>query len=318
MNNQRKHSRQIQRLLLFFLLISCGGITLTTAASSKEPITVCVSIVPQKYFTEKIGGTLVDVNVMVEPGSNPANYEPKPRQMVALAKTMIYFSIGVPFENAWLDKIAAANPKMQIVRTQKGIEKIRMKRHIGHHDGDHPQEVQKRSDDHTAKPHQHGIKDPHIWLSPPLVMLQARNILHALTNADPAHRSVYETNYKIFINEIVDLDAELRIMFAENLGHKEFMVFHPAWGYFADAYGLSQIAVEIEGKEPKPADLKHLIEYARKRGIQVVFVQPQFSTKSAAVIAGAIQGQTVFADPLAPDWAENLRRTGTKFVGIFK
>ena len=152
-------------------------------------------------------------------------------------------------------------------------------------------------------------------------MLQARNILHALANADPVHRSVYETNYKIFINEIVDLDAELRTVFAKNHKRKEFkefMVFHPAWGYFADAYGLSQIPVEIEGKDPKPADLKHLIEYARKRGIHVIFVQPQFSTKSAEVIAGAIQGQTVFANPLAPDWAQNLRRTGAKFGAVLK
>lgn len=259
------------------------------------PVKVFVSIVPQKYFVEKIGGDLVEINLMVQPGASPATYEPKPRQMVALAKTDIYFAIGVPFEATWLGKIAATNPDMLVVPTEVGIKKILMKPHHHHEEGGH------------------AIKDPHVWLSPPLVMIQARNILQAFLAVDPAHASVYEENYKSFINELVALDLELRAVFAGKGEDREFMVFHPSWGYFAQAYGLKQIPLEIEGKEPKPAELQDLIQYANKRGLKVVFVQPQFSHQAAQAIAKAIGGQIVFVDPLAPDWGNNLRQVASKF-----
>ena len=251
---------------------------------------VFVSIVPQKYFVEKIGGVLVNVSVMVKPGANPATYEPKPRQAVDLSKTKIYFAIGVPFEKVWLNKIAGANPKMLVVHTEKDIEKIPMK-------ADNPQ----------------GVKDPHIWLSPPLVMTQARNILNALVTIDQANKSVYEAGYKQFIIEIENLNAELKGIFAGKRKGMEFIVFHPSWGYFAGEYGLKQIPVEIEGKDPKPADLRRLIKHAKKLGVKVVFVQPQFSAASASVIAQAIGGQIAFADPLALNWPDNLRQVAAKF-----
>jgi zinc transport system substrate-binding protein len=165
--------------------------------------------------------------------------------------------------------------------------------------------------------HTHGEPDPHIWLSPPLVMIQVRRILTALQAVDPAHRTDYEANYKGFILELVDLDAELRNTFVGHQGLK-FLVFHPSWGYFAQAYGLQQLPVEAEGKDPKPAQLTEIIEYARRRNIRVVFVQPQFSTKSAAMIAKAIGAEIVFADPLAEDWAVNLRHQARKFKNAMK
>ncbi len=257
---------------------------------------VFVSIVPQKYFVQQICRELADVQVMVPPGASPATYEPKPRQMAAISKTRIYFSIGVPFEKAWLNKIAAANPDMAVVPTDRGIKKIPM-RFIPTTGIKHPE---------------HGILDPHIWLSPPLVMIQARTILKALQEADPAHRSVYENNYRAFISQLSDLDAELRTIFSGRFG-QQFMVFHPSWGYFAHAYGIKQVPIEIEGKEPKPAQLRELIEHAKEDGIKFVFVQPQFSARSAKLIAREIGGQVVFADPLAEDWAGNLRAVARKF-----
>ncbi len=272
-------------------------------AIAKETLPVFVSILPQKYFVEKIGGDFVEISVMVEPGASPATYEPKPKQMVGLSKARIYFAIGVPFEKAWVKKIASASPGMAVIRTQDGIEKIPMKRH---------------KEGHRDNGEYHGIRDPHLWLSPPLVTMMARNILCALTDADPGNRSVYEANYKKFIMEIAELDAELREIFAQKGKGLQFMVFHPAWGYFANAYGLEQFPVEIEGKNPKPSELQNLIKHASKQGIRVIFVQPQFSVTNAKVIAKAIGGQVAFADPLAPDWADNLRQVAAKFKKALK
>ena len=269
------------------------------------PLPVCVSILPQKYFVEKVGGSLVHVSVMVPPGANPHLYEPKPGQMAALAKVKIYFAVGVTFEDAWLPRLAAINPEMKIVHTEEGIQKIAMETH-------HPGE------EGGAEPPDHqGIKDPHIWLSPPEVKIQARNILRALQEVDPAHKAVYERNFEAFEKEIEALDQELRKIFAGKRGMK-FMVFHPSWGYFARAYGLTQVPVELEGKEPKPGQLKALIELARSEGIKVIFVQPQFSARSAEIIAKAIGGQVVFADPLSPDWSNNLRDQAEKFKAALR
>ncbi len=290
----RKKMRDLCKpVMIMFLFGFCMLFIKTTYAGNVMP--VYVSIVPQKYFVEKIGGALVNASVMVKPGANPATYEPKPRQMVDLSKTKIYFAIGVPFEKVWLKKIAGANPKILVVHTEKGIEKMPMK-------ADNPQ----------------GIKDPHIWLSPPLVMIQARNILNALVVMDHANKSVYEAGYKQFIVEIENLDAELKGIFTGKRKGMEFIVFHPSWGYFAGEYGLKQVPVEIEGKDPKPADLQRLVKYAKKLGVKVIFVQPQFSATNASVIAQAIDGQIAFADPLALNWPDNLRQVAIKFKATLR
>jgi zinc transport system substrate-binding protein len=279
------------------------------ACLAAAPVKVYVSILPQKYFVEKIGGELVDVSVLVKPGASPATYEPKPKQMVDLAKTRVYFAIGVPFEKAWLDKIASTNASMLVVHTEVGIEKIPMKAHHQHRQ-DAEQHHQESAEEHD--PHL-GVEDPHVWLSPPLVMVQARNILQALVAVDPAHRARYEKNASDFIMELVALNQELREILAVKAEGTKFMVFHPSWGYFAHAYGLEQVPIEIEGKEPKPAELEYLILTAKQRGIKVVFVQPQFSSQTAETIARHIGGKVAFADPLAANWADNLREVAAKF-----
>ena len=296
------------------------AMTLLVAGSAAGKVAVFVSIMPQKYFVQQIGKNLVDVRVMVHPGASPATYEPKPRQMAAIARTHIYFSIGVPFENVWLNKIASSNPNMMVVQTDHGIQKASMVDHH-HHDkaADHQKTDQQHNNEggHDENRRNTGIRDPHIWLSPPLVMIQARTMLDSLQTVDPAHRSEYEANYNAFISEISKLDIELKNIFNGSHG-LQFMVFHPAWGYFADTYGLKQIPVEIEGKNPKPAQLKSLIEFANTNAINVIFVQPQFSAKSAEVIARGIGGQVVVADPLAADWAANLRKVSREIRTALK
>jgi zinc transport system substrate-binding protein len=291
---------------------------------AKDPLQVFVSIVPQKYFVEQIGKDLVDVQVMVHPGASPHTYEPKPLQMAALSKAKLYFSIGVTFENAWLNKIASSNPNLLIVHTDEKIQKIPMSAHNHDDDNDHNQE----GDHHHGEEahgkesghnhhHHSGIPDPHIWLSPPLVKIQALTILGALQQVDPVNSSTYEANYKDFIAEIDLLHAGLENTFSGK-ERTPFMVFHPSWGYFAKAYRLKQVPIEVEGKDPKPAQLMEIIKYAKLHGIKVIFVQPQFSTRSADLVAKEISGKVVSIDPLAFNWAENLRKVASIFGEVFK
>jgi zinc transport system substrate-binding protein len=144
------------------------------------------------------------------------------------------------------------------------------------------------------------------------VKIQAGHIYRALASVDPANRARYEDGYHRFLGELDALHQEMRSLFAGRKGER-FMVFHPSWGYFADAYGLVQVPVEAGGKEPKPAQLLRLVREARKHGIKVIFVQPQFSTKSAELLSREIGGRVVYADPLAENWAENLREVARKF-----
>jgi len=288
--------RKILKVVIFILL-STG---FSSLAADKGPLKVFVSIVPQKYFVEKLSGDLTDVSVMVQPGASPEFYEPKPRQMTALAQAGIYFAIGVPFEDVWLKRIEAANRQMLVVKTQEGIKKIPMATHFD-----------AKEDARRGLGHDHGVLDPHVWLSPPLVIIQAGNILKGLQKRDPNHASLYEAHYKIFIKEIATLDSEIKEIFRGKEGNR-FMVFHPAWGYFARAYGLEQIPVEIEGKAPKAAQLHDLIVTAQKHGVKAIVSQPESSSRSAEVIARAIGGKVVLVSPLAPEWEKNLKEVAVK------
>ncbi|WP_298753972.1 zinc ABC transporter substrate-binding protein [uncultured Arcobacter sp.] len=263
---------------------------------------VTVSILPQKYFIEKIAMDKVFVNVMVQPGASPASYEPKTSQMKDLINSEIYFSIGVPFEEAWLGKFKDINKNMQIIDSSKGIKKIAIAQH--HHEGE-------------VHHHNEEILDPHIWLDPILVKVQAKNILDALVQIDKKNRNFYYDNYKNFLFELDALHLKLSTILKEVKG-KRFMVFHPSWGYFAKRYELEQEAVEKEGKEPKSKEIIALINEAKEEGIKVVFVAPQFSKKSAEIIANGIGGKTIFIDPLSNKWKESLLNTSIELVNSYK
>jgi zinc transport system substrate-binding protein len=293
--------------LAFFLLLCI--VWTSESALAGEPIPVFVSIPPQKYFVEKIGGRLVQVSVMAPPGANPHLYEPRPTQMTALSKSTIYFAIGVTFETVWLPKFAKLNPHMQIVHTDKGVDKMAM---VAHHHQEEGGVGDMGREKEAHKEEAPGSLDPHVWVAPPEVRIIARNILDALVETDPSNSLTYQSNHEAFLKEIDKLDKDLTEIFKGKKGLK-FMVYHPAWGYFARAYGLEQVPVEIEGKEPKPEQLRALITQSRKDGIKVIFVQPQFSTKSAETIARAIDGQVIAADNLREDWEKNLRVQAQKF-----
>ena len=300
------HDRLVWRFIMcrttLSIALACSFIFgLALEARSNDKLSVFVSIVPQRYFVRQIGKELVDVHAMVPPGADPHTYEPKPQQMVSLATAKLYFTIGIEFEAARLNKILSTNPQIKVVHTDEGIQKISMT--VGTH--------------HSGDQHDRSGLDPHIWLSPLLVMMQARTILNALQELDPANRSKYEANYKVFMAELVDLDADLKKIFTDRQGLR-FMVFHPSWGYFARSYGLVQVPVEIEGKSPKPAQIMELIEHARENNIKIIFVQPQFSSKNAELIAREIGGEVAWVDALAENWSENLREVANKFEAALK
>ncbi|WP_375723041.1 zinc ABC transporter substrate-binding protein [Arcobacter sp. KX21116] len=268
--------------------------------------TVTVSILPQKYFVEKIAKDKVKINVMVQPGFSPATYEPKTSQMKELINSDIYFSIGVPFEESWLSKFTDINKNMLLVDTAKGIKKNKM---LGHH---HHGEAE-----HEEHHHDEESLDPHIWLDPILVKTQAKNILDALVKVDTTNREFYYNNYKNFLIELDNLNTKLSNTLREIKG-KKFMVFHPSWGYFAKRYELEQEAVEKEGKDPKPKEMIALIEEAKEEGIKVLFVAPQFSKVAATTIAENIGGRVIEIDPLSYKWEESLVDVSEKLVNTYK
>jgi zinc transport system substrate-binding protein len=287
-----------------YFLACVAGICLLpgTGYAFEDRINIMVSIPPQKYFVEKIGGEYVNVSVLLPPGTSPHFFEPKPGRMIELGKADIYMTIGVEYEKHLLPRIRSMHPKLSIIHTDHGIKKISM----GSHSHAHSPGNNHEHDNHDGK-------DPHIWLSPELVIVQAENIYNALAAALPESKNHFQDNYITFTHELQDLDKEIRdIISLMNPGTK-FMVFHPAWGYFAKTYDLVQVPVEMEGKEPRAADLKHLIDTARDENIKVVFVSPQFSKRSAQVIAESIGGETVSIDPLAEDWEHNMRKIAEKF-----
>ena len=306
---------QLQTSLLSFalgvgLLTGCTSNTSNSTNQTETPapqtVDVTVSILPQEYFVKKIGGDLVDVNVMVEPGSEPATYEPKPQQLKALNDAEAYISIGVPFENAWMDKIVGVNSNMLIIDSAQGIEKMEMVEH--HHHGE--EEVH----DHEQIEE---TLDPHIWLSPQLVKLQAENIYQGLVQIDPDNEAEYKTNLAEFLEEIDRLDQQIRQNLA-GIENRKFIVFHPAWGYFADNYNLTQIPIEVEGQEPSASELATLIKEAKEENIKVIFAQYQFNSQDAQTIAQEIEGEVVFIDPLAANWSDNLLQVSETFARVLE
>ncbi|MCD4751554.1 MAG: zinc ABC transporter substrate-binding protein [Anaerolineaceae bacterium] len=287
-------------VLVVVLLFTACQSTVEQGPTGDERMVVFVSVVPQQYFVDRIGGEFVDVRVMVEAGDSPATYEPKPSQMAALSEAKIYYSIGVPFETVWLEKITSMNKSMVIVDTASGIERLPIMDEHSH------------ENDEKETDHKEGALDPHIWLSPSLVKIQARHIFSALVEADSEHAKEYESNLNAFLSDIESLEEELTQTLSD-LETRKFMVFHPSWGYFARDFDLEQIAIEVGGTEPSAEEMVELIEKAQKEDIHVIFAQPEFSQQDAETIANAIGGEVVLISPLAYDWLENLREVAATF-----
>lgn len=283
-----------------------------------------VSIPPQAYFASRIGGEYVDVQVLVRAGQSPHTYDPTPKQMARLAQSRIFFRIGVPFEEQLLARMGDTFAGLEVVDTRQGI-KLRPisgsdqcdPMHDHAHDHAHGHAPTDSHTDAHAETHIEGASDavatntegtldPHIWLSPKLAKIQARTICTALQWIDPQHAAQFDRNLKAFENDLDEVDGEIG-KYLRPLRGESFCVFHPAFGYFGDAFGLEQVAVEIEGQQPSPKQLVALIDRAKKAGVRLIFVQKQFGAGSAQAVAEAIGGAVVPLDPLAEDYIANLR-----------
>ncbi len=303
-------------VLLLLLALLAGS---AQAAPQAGPAAF-VTVAPQKYFVDKVSGGTVPVSVMVAPGSNPHAYEPRPRQMAELAKADIYFSIDDTFDRTWLKRIMASNPKIAVVNTAEGVAKIPVPEHHHHAEDKHGHEAEKHADEHGDEGHaDEESLDPHIWLDPALVRIQVGHIRDGLTRIDPGRAALYAANTEAFLRELDELDREIRAVLDQlPRDRRTFLVFHPSWGYFAKAYGLTQAAIEVGGKEPSPKEMAQIIAMGRETGARVVFTQPQFSEKSARTIAAQIGATVLPLDDLSPDWAENMRKAARAFADALR
>ena len=277
-----------------------------------------MSIAPQKYFLEKITKNKFDINVMVKAGSSPHTYEPKTSQMKSLSNSKIYFYTGIEFEKAWLDKFKKSAPNTLFMDSSASIERIAMEEHSHEEEGPegHKHEKHEKHNDHEDE-HDHDGLDPHVWLDPVLVKVQAKNIYEAVVSIDLENKEFYTKNYEEFLKELDSLDAQIKDIL-KPYEHKAFMVFHPSWGYFAKRYDLEQISIEIQGKEPKPNELIELVKDAKEHNIKIVFVSPQFSQKSAKSIAQNIGGKVVAIDSLSENWSKDLLKTANEIANSYK
>ncbi len=264
-------------------------------------INAIVSILPEKTFVEAIAGDKVSVSVMVLPGNSPHTYEPKPSQMKDVAKARLYFAIGVEFENVWLNKFKNLNKEMHVIDLTLGVTKLSMASHDKHHNGEHTNEDQST--------------DPHIWTSPDNVKIILKNIYNTLVKADPVNESYYKQNYETFLAQIEKTNSKITSILSSKPKGTKFMVFHPSWGYFAQAYGLEQLPVEIEGKSPKPKELINLIKEAREEKISAIFTQPEFSDSIAKVMANELKIEVIKVSPLSLKWSETLLNIANAIAG---
>lgn len=292
----RRHPRFSAAGGLILLLAACRS----TPAPEAGRLRIAVSVPPQAYFVERIGGDRVQVDVLIPPGYSHVDYSVTPRQVLDLGRARLYVAVGHPgfeIERARLLPLVESIPGLEVVDMSRGMRMI---------------EGEGEGEDHGE--HGHAGGDPHVWVSPGTVAVAARNIAAALERTDPRHAAEYRANLQRFEADIAALDREIRAELAPLRG-SPFLVYHPTWGYFARDYGLKQVAIEAEGKEPSAQRLIRLIDRARAEGAKVVFVQSGFPRKSAQVIADAVDGRLVTADPQERDWLGNLRRVVRELRG---
>lgn len=326
-----------------------------SAVAANKEIVVFVTIPPVAGLVEQVGGPRVQVHVLAEKGQDPHTFEATPRQIAMLGKADLYFIVGLPLEKRLQEKIQSTNPNLLVVDTTEGIEKRDlMGRHQdeqgagGRHGAEEigadasagspvpgprlptlesgtgagagagrAQLPAAKPSAKSAAPSPRGEPDPHVWLSPPLLQAQSRRIAGALAKADPAHARDYARNQRALSEKLDSLDARIKKRLEPYRG-RAFYVYHPAFGYFADRYGLRQEVVEMDGKSPAPRQLADYIRRAKADGVKTVFIQPQFDPKNAGVIAQSIGGKVETLDDLARDVVANLEDIAAKIEAALK
>ena len=307
-------------MVLAVIMITLAGTGGCTRNQRPVPRIAFTSILPQKDFVEHIAGNRFEVHALVGPGQSPHSYTPTPAQMARLSEAAVLFRTGVEFEEGILPRLRKSLPNLLIVDLRATIvlrDMTAQEAHHHHHrDDEDPfddEDHKHANHDHARHPtHQHGHargKDPHIWLSPRLVKIQAATIANTLAMLDEEARETYLNNQEKFVAQLDALHAELQQLLGPFKG-KELFVFHPAFGYFADEYGLRQRAVETGGKEPGAQALARLLDAAALHRPGAIFVQPQYSEKSARVLAAQIGCAVVPINPLPERYLPEMRRMG--------
>jgi zinc transport system substrate-binding protein len=261
---------------------------LTHSASAMD---VFVSIAPQKWLADNLGGGLITTHVLISEGREPHTFEPTPKQMAKLSKASLYFTVDMEFEHQLVRRLASNINNLKFVNSAQHVTKIPIITDDHH--------------DHSGHAKHNESLDPHIWLSPLNLKIMAKEMAEAMIDADSENEARYRENLALFTKKLDALDQRIGQQLAPFAG-RTFYVFHPSFGYFAHDYKLHQKAVEVAGKSPSPKQLSQLIAQAKKDNVKIIFVQPQFDTKSGEAIARAIEGEVVPLDPLAEDVAENL------------
>jgi zinc transport system substrate-binding protein len=298
---ERNDILKVTRLFFIFLPVilaaACTPVKTNTAKNNDidsksvnsplKPV-LALSILPQAYFASRIGGDLVDTLVLVGPGQNPHNYEPGPRQMADLAKAHAWILSGTEFEISLKPKIETLFPNLLIIDGTRGVAFRSMEEH---------------------EDEDHGGIDRHTWLGLEPAKIMALHIKDTLCAADSSNAAIYQQNCETLIQ---DMEKEFELLRKElaPLKSKTVFVYHPAFGYFLDGFGIKQEAVETGGREPTPRQLGALIEKAKAEKVQVIFVQAQFPVESARTAANAAGAELVSLDPLSGDWLANIRVMG--------
>lgn len=283
--------------------------TLVHSETISETIKVFVSILPQQYIVERIGGDYVNVNVMLKPGQSPMTFEPSPKLMSLYSKSNVYFTIGLPFEQVWIDRVASLNDAISIVKTQpvetQAIEKTVINDMAANESTLHDK-------DYTSLlPGHHHSWDPHTWLSPVLILQQAKIILHTLNSLVPENKTYFNNNYNKLEDEINVMHKEISSIFQHNSKHN-FITFHPAFSYFARQYGLTQIAIEMDGKEPSAKQIAQVINRIRNENVSYILIEKQFNQVIPQTIAKSVGARLLALDPLALDYLVNMRDIADK------
>lgn len=272
----------LSSLLIGILLSGC-----TSGTQKSKNKTLFVSILPLKYFADKIVGDAYKVEVTVPPGVGPETYSPTPKQMILLGESEAYFSVGyLGFEQAWLENFKSTNPQLQIFPVSKGIDLIR------------------GAEEHGDHSHFQGV-DPHVWSSPKAARIIAQNIFDGMVQIDPKNSEIYRKNLGILLAEIGKVDSTVTQLLSKATT-KKFLLFHPALGYLARDYGLEQLAIEFEGKVPSPKHLQAIIDTARAENIRIILIQKEFDKQNAEIISKETDSKIFQIDPLDYNWPDQM------------
>jgi zinc transport system substrate-binding protein len=291
----------MKRFIAIFILMILPAVFFSCGKSDDKiggsKPAIAVSILPQKYFLEKIGGDRITVHVLVGEGQNPHSYDPTPRQMADLGNTSVWILSGTDFETALTPKVESQYSSLIIIDGTAGISFRKMEEHSHGEEKGHLEM-------------KNGINiDRHTWLGRIPAKIMAKHIRDALERIDPAGRDFYESNYQALVEDIDSVFNNLK-KDLQSLSGRTVLVFHPSFGYFLDEFGLEQEAVETGGKEPNAKALAALIEEARADKASAIFVQSQFPVNAAKTVADAVGAEVIMLDPLSDDWLENIKRMG--------